>query len=536
MSKKIICILRISSDRQDISSQKAEMVEYIKALQYKENEIVYVTGEGASAIKLNDKYIQMLAEVKQHIQNGIKAVAVWHLNRIGRNDTILTEFKNFLIEHKVQLYCKEPSLKLLNDDGTVNTGAELAYGLFAVMVKQDMMEKMAKFKRSKRYKMKNGIYVGCNIKFGYYIDKNKEVKIKEDDAVIVKLLYELYSTGQYSYQQLRDEIKDRGYQNRKNFKVGIVQIGKILKDKNYIGIRESGYLTYPPIISEELFNACKRIRETNNTGIDKSKRYCLGIKVLKCRECGGNFIADGDYYICYYNRKGKIENVTRECKSNASITIDIMDSILWHYAANIHMEYLLNLNEDNINGYKDELKVIEVKLAEVGKQIDKINNRKDRVLASYFNGEINDDVKDNWISKINKETLEYKQKQATYLDNKSKLEKLITKTKHDIDAIISSEVDIRLNTMELQDRKEMYDIVHQHIKTASFEKSNVTIEGKNYVATKIYVEPYNKDVEILYFLYRKQKGCRLYNAKLKKVTIDRVQPNGGIYLDRVVTL
>ena len=512
------------------------MVEYIKTLGYKENEIEYVTGEGASAIKLNDKYIEMLNEIKQHIQNGIKAVAVWHLNRLGRNDVILTEFKNYFIEHKVQLYCKEPSLKLLNDDGTVNTGAELAYGLFSVMVKQDMMEKMAKFKRSKRYKMESGIWVGGNIKFGYYVNENNEVKEKVDDANIVRLIYDLYSTGEYSFKSLRDELIERGYTSRNNFRIGVVQIGKILSDKSYIGIRENGYLTYPAIVNEDIFKTCEEIRKNNNTAIDKSKRYCLGNKIIKCKECGGKYTADDKYYSCYYNRKGRYDNVGRKCDNNLTIDINVIDSILWHYAASYHMDYLLNLNEDNINGYKDELAVIDSKIKETSSQIEKINKRKERVMTSFFNDEIDSKTKDNWLGKINNELTEYTNKLKSFKDSKNRLKTVIEKTKNDIDSIINHEASIRYDVMEMQNRKEMYKIVHQHIKVVYLEKSSIAVDNKYYKATKITIEGYNGNVEALYFAHHKFTPYKLFNSNGKKVVIDRIQPNGGIYKDRVYVI
>ena len=133
-----------------MDNQRNEMRDFVNSMGY--SDIIYVEGIGASAIKINDEYIEMYAEVRKHIENGdISAVAVWAVNRLARDEEWFIRFKKLFIENKIQFIVKNPTLSLLNEDGSVNAGSELALSLFSTMAKQDMEEKKAKFMLQRLY-------------------------------------------------------------------------------------------------------------------------------------------------------------------------------------------------------------------------------------------------------------------------------------------------------------------------------------------------------------------------------------------------
>ena len=134
---RILVFLRVSTEAQELDNQRNEMRDFVNSMGY--SDIIYVEGIGASAIKINDEYIEMYAEVRKHIENGdISAVAVWAVNRLARDEEWFIRFKKLFIENKIQFIVKNPTLSLLNEDGSVNTGSELALSLFSTMAKQDM--------------------------------------------------------------------------------------------------------------------------------------------------------------------------------------------------------------------------------------------------------------------------------------------------------------------------------------------------------------------------------------------------------------
>ena len=211
MEKKVIAIIRTSTTQQEIESQKKDVIAMALADGYSEDEIVVVGKQGASAIKVDDAYKKNIKQVYNLIDNepSIKAVYAWGIDRIGRNEEILMKLKNTLITKKIQLIIKEPSLRLLNEDGSVNTGVELAFSLFATMSKQEMEQKNARFARARKRNDALGIYNGGYIPFGYKIE-NKYYVINEEEAKIVRLVFEELASGAYSCDGLARELQSRG--------------------------------------------------------------------------------------------------------------------------------------------------------------------------------------------------------------------------------------------------------------------------------------------------------------------------------------
>lgn len=197
---KILCIVRASTEKQETESQKEELVDYCKTLGFTDCDMEFIEVAGASARKQNDKYIQMLEDIKSTILNNssIKSVAIWHLNRLGRVESKLHEMKEFFITQKIQVYCKNPEFKLFEDNGEESVGGGIAFSVYASMVKYETAEMFAKMKRGKERNKANGIYYGGNIKFGITLDENKHFIINTDEAAIVRKVYDLYSTGKYS--------------------------------------------------------------------------------------------------------------------------------------------------------------------------------------------------------------------------------------------------------------------------------------------------------------------------------------------------
>ena len=224
--KKILCVVRASTEKQETESQKKELVEYCRTKGFTDDEMAFIEVAGASARKLNDKYLQMLEDIKATIlaSNSIKSVALWALNRLGRVESKLIEMKEFFVNNKIQVYCKNPSFTLLDDSGNITTGGSIAFSVYATMVQFETDEMFDKMQRGKDRNKSNGIYIGGNIKYGFTLDENKHFIINTDEAAIVRKIYDLYSTGKYSIYKLVNELNSLGYtKNGKKFTYDMVQ-------------------------------------------------------------------------------------------------------------------------------------------------------------------------------------------------------------------------------------------------------------------------------------------------------------------------
>ena len=508
MSKgKVLVFLRVSTEAQDLQDQKNEMISYVKTYGYDEKDIIFLENKGASAIKLNDKYLEMIATLKNYINNRvIDCVAVWHINRLGRSDEVLTELKNIFIKNKIQFICKNPSLVLLNEDGTVNSGTELAFGLFSILVKQDFEEKKEKFKRAKSSMAKQSKYTGGNvIRFGYTVDENNFFVENKEESEIVKLAFQLYATGQYSTRKLSEELNSRGYKrNGKPFNNRFWV--KILSSISYTGLPDEKHnmRVYPPLITKELYDACQDVSKNNKKGLRQGDKITLCSKLIKCPECGGTFTSTSLCFRCNNKPEGK-------CNNGLTINQTIIDNIAWRVAFKEHMNYLIELSENDTQVYQDRIVVIDQKLSTLNENIIETSTKKQRIVDSFIEGYIDKKDRDLRLSKLQDDILIYQKEINTLEEERKAILGLLENVNKELnewvyyDALDAIESKVKTDT-------DRFNIIHQHIlkiipQRIQYGKKSADATRDNAINIEIYTV--KGDIKKFIFLPMSRKGDNL---------------------------
>lgn len=115
--------------------------------------------------------------------------------------------------------------------------------------------------------------------------------VDEEQAPLVKKMFELYSTGNYSLNALADIMRKEGLRSNEGSDIGKSRMHKHLSNPFYYGKmcwnNEIYDGKHEPLISKELFNAvqAKLIRKTDNP---QYKTHLPVFKAkIKCEECGG---------------------------------------------------------------------------------------------------------------------------------------------------------------------------------------------------------------------------------------------------------
>ena len=66
--KKIVLFCRVSTDRQSYDEQLEDLVKFAKSRGINDDEMLIIEGAGASAIKLNEAYLDMINKVQEAIK------------------------------------------------------------------------------------------------------------------------------------------------------------------------------------------------------------------------------------------------------------------------------------------------------------------------------------------------------------------------------------------------------------------------------------------------------------------------------------
>lgn len=532
-TRKALLFLRTSTETQELENQKKEMQDYVKNMGYNEGDCVLLEKSGASAIKLDDDYMLMVNQLIEYIDSGeISCVALWSVDRVLRDEEIWPKIKKKLVAKKIQLVIKNPSLALLNPDGSINEGSELALSLFSTMAAQEMRIKQERFKRTKRAYAKQGKWPGGRTKkFGYKVDENRFFVEDENDGAIVKLVYQLYSTGEYSAESLAKELNDRGIKRNDGVPINYRFVVKLLKCNSYTGApdEKNNMRVYPAIITKELYDKCRKIAESNKLVMRTGERIVPGAKLLKCHICGGTYTSNSRHFGC-------CRNMHKDCTNNLKIRQCVVDNILWRISYTLHLDYLMDLNEETTGKYLEQIEVIEQKITTYMDKIKRTADLKQRAIDSFLDGLIDKKKRDSQLSKIEADAQGYRNEINTLTEQKAAIEGLIDNIDTDL-----NELNL-LNAMDIveiaeQDKQSKYNIIHKHIlkvvpSRMSFGIRDPRTTRDNGVLFTIYTV---NGAEMKYlFIPKFYKGHNLYiwNDSTQEWVADMVEITDNIYVKK----
>jgi DNA invertase Pin-like site-specific DNA recombinase len=391
----VILFVRVSTAGQRLESQEDLLRKAALADGYKESDFIII-GKKESAIKLSEEEREGLNELKSVLEKeAIDCIYIAELSRLSRQPKILYSIRELLFQKRIQLKCLNPQFSLLTEDRSkYDSTANIIFSLFGVMAEQEMIEKKERFARGKQRKALEGKYNGGAIPFGYCVDKEQDnlIVINDKEAEIVRLIFDLYEAG-FSQPKLAKEMRERGFHH-----VTISMINNILNNPSYCGIkRKSAGATYersyPPVISKEKFDRCRSIAQNNNTTTNKARKIYYADKLIICPTCGGYWSASGSknsYHCSSAYRSNSIwnyENHNKEkCTNKASLSINILDSLLWFTAVEREVEYILAQNNNAIRLYQNRENVLKEKISGIAPRRAELKAKNERLKEMYIDG------------------------------------------------------------------------------------------------------------------------------------------------------
>src|SRR5207248_760429 len=123
----------------------------------------------------------------------------------------------------------------------------------------------------------------------------RTIAVDPERAPFVQLAFELYVTGDYSLEDLSDELYDRGLSTRPTARhpakqVSINKLSMMLRDRYYLG-----YVTYKdeevqgrhqPLIDDDLFDRVQDLLESRATAKERRRSHHHYLKgSLFCGRC-----------------------------------------------------------------------------------------------------------------------------------------------------------------------------------------------------------------------------------------------------------
>lgn len=269
--------------------------------------------------------------------------------------------------------------------------------------------------------VEEGHYKGGNAAIGYELVKsgrfNKrkhelyDLKIKEDDARVVRLIFEKYVNEGYGVQKIANYLNDKGYANPTGNRWSHNTIRNILQNETYIGILRSGNTRSPhlpelQIVSNELFDKAQQIRRERAEAKTNTPRVPINMKGnsllsgnVFCGHCGSRLHltttsryytkADGTVikkrrvrYACYM----KVRKIT-DCEGQSGYSAAKLDGLVETVIKDV-FKRMKGISKSEIisERYEKESKLRKSNLqkarSEREKEQEKLSNLKDEVIKS----------------------------------------------------------------------------------------------------------------------------------------------------------
>lgn len=376
---KCILLVRVSTEVQSYEEQEKELVDLAIKHGYSQNDIRPVAYK-ESGIKLKEEERAGLNEMKELIETGeYDCVFAWEISRIARRKKILFSILEYLIEKKIQLIIKEPSIILLKQNFEVNEGSETIFTLYAQLAESEMRNKMARFERAKKEGYNKGKYMGGKIKLGYKVNEEGYWDIDEEGAKLVRTIFEMYNSGQYSMTELGKELWERGYFPNLSITNIKSTIHQLLRNPIYIGVRTSNNI-FPAIIDQETWDKCVQRRQENKH-IPKSKGQYLLTPLIRCI-CGASYSVNA--LDATYTCRIKHNAVEKGLKHSPDIRGSFIESLAWYVALQELYQEKSIKQEDVKTENEKEIKALLEKIEFSQKSISSIQEKRQDLDETYF--------------------------------------------------------------------------------------------------------------------------------------------------------
>ena len=412
---------RVSSEKDEQLNSLDNQISYYTNLIGENKNWEYVPGyidEGLSGMSTakRENFHRMIDDAKS---GRFDLVITKEITRFARNTLDSIKYTRELLSCGVGVFFQNDNINTLDED------SELRLTIMSGIAQDELRKLSSRIKFGHQQAIKNNVVLGNSRIFGYD-KKDKRLVINEGEAKMVRELFELYATDEYSMKQLEDLFWQKGYRNRNGNKIAHSTMSNTISNPKYKGYYvgnkvkivdmftkkqhflppeewvmfkdESGEIV-PAIVSEELWERANAVLARRSRDVKNRQNKCnhqnLLTGKLYCTHCGAAYYRrdsrdkNGNVnskWVC----SGKIKNGADSCPS-FPIYEDELKPILFDVFRET-APVAENLIESYIEMYRtlDSDAELVRKTEEIKKQLGLEEKKKSKLLEYNVNGDITD--------------------------------------------------------------------------------------------------------------------------------------------------
>ena len=221
---------RVSSESDEQLNSLGNQIQYYESLIRKNTNWTYVEGyidEGLSAAttKKRENFHRMVEDGRAGL---FDLIITKEITRFARNTLDSIQYTRELLNAGVGVFFQNDNINTLDED------SELRLTIMSGIAQDELRKLSSRVKFGHQQAIKNSVVLGNSRIFGYRKDNGRLV-IDEDEAPMVRELFELYATGQHSMKQIENLFWERGYRNHNGKKIAHTTMSGMISNPKYKG-------------------------------------------------------------------------------------------------------------------------------------------------------------------------------------------------------------------------------------------------------------------------------------------------------------
>lgn len=346
---------RVSTDSDEQKNSLGNQIGYYEDFIKRNKAWTFVPGyidEGLSGIstKRRENFNRMIEDAEC---DKFDLVITKEISRFARNTLDSIQYTRQLLNDGVGVFFQNDNINTFDED------SELRLAIMSSIAQDELRKLSSRVKFGQQQAIKQSVVFGNSRIFGYKKD-NKRLIIDEEQAPMVRELFELYATDEYSMKQLETLFWEKGYRNYNGKKIAHSTMSNMISNPKYKGyyvgnkVRivdmftkkqkflppeewvmfkdETGEIV-PAIVSEELWDQANVVLRKRSDDVKGRQGICNHANLLTgklyCTHCGEPYYRreskdksgnKNSKWVC----SGKIKNGKDSCPSFAIFEREII--------------------------------------------------------------------------------------------------------------------------------------------------------------------------------------------------------------------
>ena len=432
---RVAAYCRVSTDDDEqlgsFESQKNYYEDKIRANKEWVNAGIYAD-EAITGTKV-DARVGFQEMIQKCMDGEIDMILTKSISRFAHNTLNTLQYVRMLRDRNIEIFFEKENINTMDMNG------ELLLTIMSSLAQQEAPSISKNVKMGLKMKMKRGEMIGFNGCLGYdYHPEDKTLSINEDEAEIVRFIYDMYVQG-YGTTTIANRLTELGKKNKKgevkwrtHGVIGIIKNekykGDLLLGKTFttdpiskrrlanMGEEEQYYIRdhHEPIVSREIWDEAEKIRlkrvnsrviETTGNRERYTRQYAFS-SMCECAYCGHKLTRRARHRSSIYEKKiwqciNATKNGIKSCPNCKAIDEKILEDAfveaLGLLAGNFDdvINIVMDAIEESMNNEEDTKKK-----KQTLKDISALEAKKSRMTDMLIDGIISKDDYEDKLSTI----------------------------------------------------------------------------------------------------------------------------------------